>query len=121
MVEVHQINWEGGTMTLSCTPGGWHDDIERYELLQFIGLRGKNGREIYVGDIMREPNNNQEDACDWDYYEVKFGDTDEDRYGFYLDGSFGDQKPYTTDFLELEVVGNIYKNPELIKLKQEVK
>lgn len=97
-----------------------------WELMQFTGLKDKNGKEIYEGDIVRRKSK-------YDYrrgeYEVKYP---EDFSGFSLynldksrwrektdgsepdgwDGILGSQGSPTT---ELEVIGNIYENPELLK------
>jgi len=73
-------------------------------LLQFTGLKDKNGKEIYEGDLIGDKD------C---YVEVIF-----------KDGSFcnkGDFKPIIEWIwarkrkgIETEVIGNIYENPELL-------
>jgi uncharacterized phage protein (TIGR01671 family) len=78
-------------------------------LMQFTGLKDKNGKEIYEGDIVKylferlEPN-----GSDTEYVEaVEFIDG-----GFLVDG-------YTPASATLdwgaEVIGNIYENSELLK------
>lgn len=91
-----------------------HDDI----LMQYTGLKDKNGKNIYEGDIVIW------EACDC---EIRFGfhvvATDMDgiiidkAYGFYLwwiDQEFSES---ITENVEghCEVIGNIYENPELLK------
>lgn len=76
------------------------------ELMQYTGLKDKNNKEIYEGDILFESFGEK-------YYKVIFEN-----------GSFkaeveGDFEEYSFDLIDVvaqgyEVVGNIYENPELI-------
>ena len=68
-------------------PAGYED------LMQFTGLKDKNGKEIYEGDIVRQDYDNA--LC-----EVKF-----------ISGCFS---PFKHDG-QFVVIGNIYENPELLK------
>lgn len=78
---------------------------EQYELMQYTGLKDRHGVEIYEGDIVREYDDydgepaiidwNTDDAC----FRINYdGESD----GFYNIGS-----------TMIEVIGNIYENPEL--------
>jgi hypothetical protein len=79
-------------------------------LMQYTGLKDKNGKEIYEGDIVRIPGGYQ-----GDYHErekisvVKWEDEDTAEIGFYLN------LPECVHWKHLEVIGNIYENPELLK------
>ena len=84
-----------------------------FKLMQFTGLHDKNGKEIYEGDVLRGTTN------DWDEH-TKKGDTvvvehDEVTGGFapfaIYDGDCGTQ----TSPKKVEVIGNIYENPELLR------
>jgi len=80
------------------------------ELMQFTGLKDKNGKEIYEGDIV---------ICIHGTYEIVF-----------TNGSFclSNSKSPTIGFLEspignysgenFKVIGNIYENPELLEGKK---
>ena len=75
--------------------------LEHYSLMQFTGLKDKNGKDIYEGDILMIP----------DY-----------RKGIYITGKQPLKKQvmvYSNGFHGAnfggEVIGNIYENPELIK------
>lgn len=80
-------------------------------VMQYTGLKDKNGKEIYEGDILRcYFDKNQ--IADWLY--LHFSDK-------VLEQGFFDEiveipEIYTKSFPEnIEVVGNIYENPELLE------
>lgn len=85
---------------------------DNYTLMQYTGLRDKNGKEIYEGDILKWNDN---------YLEVKWGSVGWvlfsklfSRFGF-PDGKDCDEtntKGYT---LNSEVIGNIYENKNLLE------
>lgn len=75
--------------------------------MQFTGLKDKNGKEIYEGDILRE---HKDKRCkpmiavvEWDEYTT----------GFSFEGHW-DYGDLDTNWNETEVIGNIYENPELL-------
>lgn len=71
---------------------------------QFTGLKDKNGKEIYEGDIIRVNGRNMEVFFKDGYF--GWGQEHDGKYSF---------DPF--DGEEVEVIGNIYENPELIKEK----
>jgi len=98
-------------------------DIKDYHIMEYTGLKDKNGVDIYEGDVCKyydyEPLH--EDA----YNEVyEFGEEIDDHYkkieyigeveyNTKIAGAFS--VGGTRWFEEIEVIGNIYENPELIK------
>ena len=85
---------------------------------QFTGLLDKNGKEIYEGDIVDSDNFDLVVCFLSNYkYETSVDENDGEHYYVYLTGFFGhykDKSGYSTLHNELEVIGNIYENPELV-------
>lgn len=86
---------------------GLNDLLIKYEtsgyiLMQYTGLKDKNGKEIYEGDVVKSRGYN-----DIDEEERVFIDTVE-----FNGGAFS---PICFEKCEnFEVIGNIYENPELL-------
>src|SRR5690348_3924275 len=92
--------------------GSWSGkkgDVDGYSqedeciLMQYTGLKDKNGKEIYEGDIIKH-DNGQISVVEWSQ-----GD-----WGWFMK-SIRNWNPKTGfDSSKDEVIGNIYENPELI-------
>ena len=94
------------------------DDCHEWEIMQFTGLKDKNGKEIYEGDIIRH---DTREIYQDDYYisPVWFR---EGAFKVSRDCFHGEEikwkeeitlGSYNTDFVK--VIGNIYENKELLK------
>ena len=70
-------------------------------LMQWTGLQDKNGEEIYEGDIIK----NGVATFPVEFSESEAGEYDEKFYGYHFGG------PASSD---IEVIDNIYENPELL-------
>ena len=90
-----------------------------YEIMQYTGLKDKNGREIYEGDIVKwtrifytDCNRKEVEETAEFIGEIKWCDT---IWGIYLSNGVGHLLiPYYLETDEFEVIGNIY-DPELLK------
>ncbi|WP_368395614.1 YopX family protein [Streptococcus gallolyticus] len=89
-------------------------DFDEVELMQFTGLKDKNGKEVFEGDIIRFFD------CDGDEYTVPVV-WDNDYACFSVDWgsnmltSFDYLEEFYTDLKDIEAIGNIYENLSLIR------
>ena len=84
--------------------------LEGVDFEQYTGLKDKNGKEIYEGDIVRYWSEN---------YEVKFDEIkDSDITYYYLGWAMGELSLYEAASM-CEVIGNIHENPELLEGEED--
>jgi uncharacterized phage protein (TIGR01671 family) len=92
--------------------------VGNYVLMQFTGLLDRSGKEIYEGDIVAGRN-----VPDYVKSIVRIGESETEvdfgeysiskrYYGVYLEGSIDLEERLLKG--EMEVIGNIYEDPELI-------
>jgi uncharacterized phage protein (TIGR01671 family) len=85
-------------------------------LMQFTGLHDKNGKEIWEGDIVRREVCSPDDMAYGAYGYA--GIVKWERGKFVIecdeDNSFYDHMGDLFSWNELEVIGNIHENPELL-------
>ena len=81
-------------------------------LMQFTGKKDKKGKEIYEGDVLRVKEH--PDFPAWGRVGFVFWDNKEQSYFYGVEDGWSDLlcTPYEK---QLEVIGNIYENPELLE------
>lgn len=77
-------------------------------VMQYTGLKDKNGKEIYEGDICKF-NHYSKDRIEAVYF-ISGGFT----FGSYIDLRHSQIDQYKEVRDSIEIIGNIYENPELI-------
>lgn len=79
------------------------DASEGVILMQYTGLKDKNGKEIYEGDVVKWGAGVKETVI---FRDAKFCIEGIDSYSIPL---------LKNDCKDFEIIGNIYENPELLK------
>ena len=105
------VHFPDKDLILECGDFGqnWLIDSDNWKLMQYTGLKDKNGKEIYEGDIVKNTWN-AGFGYETDLVETEF-EVDY-RFGcfFPVGGSGGE-----IEMSEYEIIGNIYENHELLK------
>jgi len=79
-------------------------NTDKFILMQYTGLKDKNGKEIYEGDITKDPDGNAFEVI-WNKGAASFELQNKTSHFLFV-------QRYIDMF---EVIGNIYENPELLK------
>jgi len=100
------VNLFGETILLGGFMNGVSiEDLDDCETLQFTGLKDKNGKEIFEGDILE---------CDYGEYRG-LGKVIYTMQGFYIESRYGVLIQDTVPTMKYSnIIGNIFENPELL-------
>lgn len=90
----------------------WKD---RYEVMQYTGLKDRTGKEVYEGDIVLIEHSERYGATT-SIFKIQPGIS---LWGYeynweFIKGYFCTTHILKDNYSNLEVIGNIYENPELI-------
>ena len=92
----------------------WNDgklEVTTDNLMQYTGIKDKNGKEIYEGDIVKYLN--RIGKIEWHEYQASFDLT----YVKAIEGlPYIKIRPISNNQwrIDLEIIGNIHENPELL-------
>ena len=103
VVVMASLEIDENTMALNNDGLRFKDD---FELMQYTGLKDKNGKEVYEGDILKS---------DLDEVMIDTVEWDADGVSFHLKNVSTGFSQLRIEDWEWEVIGNIYENPELLK------
>jgi uncharacterized phage protein (TIGR01671 family) len=99
-----------GSNVLHIKNSEW-ENIEDFEVMQYTGLKDKNGKEIYEGDILQLFYGKENTPLTTT--KVFFNEE-----GYWDSKNLSEQHPFRAcygGFSKCEVIGNIYENPELLE------
>lgn len=110
----------GGNGNLIYSHGEY--DVDRVELMQYTGLKDKNAKNIYEGDIVKYTHPHKgEKVCSVIYFEGGgFKLIVDPPSGFVV--RIGNYSSMSDQLLsrECEIIGNKYENPELLEESKNV-
>ena len=120
MYSVISYNWK--SKAAKEENGGWHKDIE---LMQYTGLKDKNGKEIYEGDILNFNGDNFYSVVEYKLpkeVETPGFYTVEKKPKYYRVSHYPKEGrihfiPHLT--IKPEIIGNIYENPDILLDKKQ--
>jgi hypothetical protein len=99
------VRWENTRTSVSAICKAWDD--ESLLKVQFTGRHDKNGKEIYESHIVKTETEKAMQVS----WNVHFASFCLDRAGWMFTHYFGE----AVDPTQIEIIGNIFENPELLK------
>ena len=125
MLKVQELDFEdtfyGGRLSIRTDQYNDYFDIEDMILMQYTGLKDKNGKEIYEGDIAKiteKKNILKHKVIPMKPIIAEISWSEEYLAYILITTSVKDAFENLADYLEeydIEVIGNIYDNPELLE------
>lgn len=109
MLPVENIDFRNDLITLNEDDNSLTDTFEMITLMQYTGMKDKNGKEIYEGDIVGHLNMRAEIIFENGSFEFKWLDKITKKVRRYNEPMFKNTS------ITFEVIGNIYENKELLE------
>lgn len=114
MIDADEIHWDRGKFEFIGDGITFQRLANEVELMQSTGLKDKNGKEIFEGDIIKVTNENSWlEVVSYEKEKSMFVIEEINRNFKVPSSPLYDL--FNTTIFESEIVGNIYENPELIK------
>ena len=116
MFKVHSLHAGTNKVIISSKYGNCSVKLEDGILMQCTGLKDKNGKLIYEGDIARFKDNINPDGSKTHIAVIEHNETfNAFMYRVECMGLFTVNKIQNENF-DVEIIGNIYENPELLEV-----
>lgn len=109
---VNTIGWVDDGVDFVTTPR-YSGPAEDFILMQYTGLKDKNGVEIYDGDIVK-------------YIHIDYIDQNTSVYRYFIvecESAAEGMYPFNNEYFSVygddyEIIGNIYENPEMMEVTE---
>ena len=116
----YHVDMQEGCLAVGSYDGNY--DWFELELMQYTGLKDKNGKDIYEGDIVHISKDGQVWSVEYDETEARFIVYNQLNSNRSFDFDYYQEYPdcpiveiCTANVFYPEVIGNIYENSELLK------
>lgn len=109
MVDVREMTFMYDEVYLISDVTGFYA-YEEFKLMQSTGLKDKNGKEIFEGDIVRFTLTDG-----FSYVTLEDGIITYELCAFYVVNGLAEYLISDINTNKIEVIGNIYENPELLE------
>ena len=111
MLDVDILNWDNGKLDFIGDGITYIRKPDKIKLMQSTGLTDKNGKEIFEGDVLKVTDKHR-----W-LEVVSFSE----KKAMFVSKEIGfPESPlwelFNTVLFEIEIIGNIYENPELLEV-----
>ena len=115
LIEVSEINFERGILSIPVNEECYSivKSFEDIELMQYTGLKDKNGKEIYEGDILKIKYLEEEHYRTTTEEYERIDIVNNTLFGEILSGYY--ESVDDEHKRSIEVIGNIHENPELLE------
>ncbi|EJV42126.1 hypothetical protein IEK_05792 [Bacillus toyonensis] len=105
----------GGVREFDSSTGKYEECTSEFVLMQYTGIKDKNGKEIYEGDVLDlSLDENSVIRCEIVYESPSFCRKWHNKNTIRLRQREIEPMAWNTHIL-YEIIGNIYENPELLK------